>query len=97
LEYFRKTGPGWQSRINEALRKAAGLQRARRPTKRKGAANERRISALAMRQSHSGIDSRQAIKAAFFPLLRPKYSLFRAKNTPVPRKTGRLAATIWNS
>ena len=25
LEYFRKTGPGWQSRINEALRKAAGL------------------------------------------------------------------------
>jgi uncharacterized protein (DUF4415 family) len=25
LEYFRKTGPGWQSRINEALRKVAGL------------------------------------------------------------------------
>jgi uncharacterized protein (DUF4415 family) len=25
LEYFRKTGPRWQSRINEALRKAAGL------------------------------------------------------------------------
>jgi uncharacterized protein (DUF4415 family) len=25
LEYFRKTGPGWQSRINEALRKATGL------------------------------------------------------------------------
>ena len=25
LEYFRKSGPGWQSRINEALRKAAGL------------------------------------------------------------------------
>jgi uncharacterized protein (DUF4415 family) len=25
LEYFRKTGPGWRSRINEALRKAAGL------------------------------------------------------------------------
>lgn len=25
VEYFRKTGPGWQSRINEALRKAAGL------------------------------------------------------------------------
>jgi uncharacterized protein (DUF4415 family) len=25
LEYFRKTGPGWQSRINEALRKLAGL------------------------------------------------------------------------
>jgi uncharacterized protein (DUF4415 family) len=25
LEYFRKTGPGWQSRINEALRKAAKL------------------------------------------------------------------------
>ncbi|HSV01501.1 MAG TPA: BrnA antitoxin family protein [Roseiarcus sp.] len=25
LEYFRKTGSRWQSRINEALRKAAGL------------------------------------------------------------------------
>ena len=25
LEYFRKNGPGWQSRINEALRKVAGL------------------------------------------------------------------------
>jgi uncharacterized protein (DUF4415 family) len=25
LEYFRKTGPGWQTRINEALRKVAGL------------------------------------------------------------------------
>ena len=25
LKYFRKTGPGWQSRINEALRNAAGL------------------------------------------------------------------------
>ena len=25
LDYFRQTGPGWQSRINEALRKAAGL------------------------------------------------------------------------
>jgi uncharacterized protein (DUF4415 family) len=25
LDYFRKTGPDWQSRINEALRKAAGL------------------------------------------------------------------------
>jgi uncharacterized protein (DUF4415 family) len=25
LEYFRKSGPGWQSRINEALRKVAGL------------------------------------------------------------------------
>jgi len=23
LEHFRKTGPGWQSRINEALRKVA--------------------------------------------------------------------------
>jgi len=23
LDYFRKTGPGWQSRINEALRKVA--------------------------------------------------------------------------
>jgi uncharacterized protein (DUF4415 family) len=25
LERFRAEGPGWQSRINEALRKAAGL------------------------------------------------------------------------
>lgn len=25
LAHFRDTGPGWQSRINEALRKAAGL------------------------------------------------------------------------
>jgi uncharacterized protein (DUF4415 family) len=25
LEFFRKSGPGWQTRINEALRKAAGL------------------------------------------------------------------------
>ena len=25
LEHFRKTGPGWPARINEALRKAAGL------------------------------------------------------------------------
>ena len=25
LERFRADGPGWQSRINEALRKAAGL------------------------------------------------------------------------
>ena len=25
LAHFRATGPGWQSRINEALRKAAGL------------------------------------------------------------------------
>jgi uncharacterized protein (DUF4415 family) len=24
LDHFRATGPGWQSRINEALRKAAG-------------------------------------------------------------------------
>ena len=24
LEYFRKDGPGWQDRINAALRKAAG-------------------------------------------------------------------------
>jgi len=24
LEYFQKGGPGWQDRINEALRKAAG-------------------------------------------------------------------------
>ncbi|HVX80091.1 MAG TPA: BrnA antitoxin family protein, partial [Devosiaceae bacterium] len=25
LAYFRAEGPGWQSRINAALRKAAGL------------------------------------------------------------------------
>lgn len=25
LAFYRATGPGWQSRINEALRKAAGL------------------------------------------------------------------------
>lgn len=25
VEHFRKTGPGWQSRINMALRKVAGL------------------------------------------------------------------------
>jgi uncharacterized protein (DUF4415 family) len=25
LDHYRATGPGWQSRINEALRKAAGL------------------------------------------------------------------------
>jgi len=25
LEYFRATGPGWQSRVNEALRKVSGL------------------------------------------------------------------------
>lgn len=25
LAHFRATGPGWQSRMNEALRKAAGL------------------------------------------------------------------------
>ncbi len=25
LEYFQEDGPGWQERINEALRKAAGL------------------------------------------------------------------------
>jgi len=24
LEYFREAGPGWQDRINEALRQAAG-------------------------------------------------------------------------
>jgi uncharacterized protein (DUF4415 family) len=24
LEYFRATGPGWQDRINDALRRAAG-------------------------------------------------------------------------
>ena len=26
LDYFRAGGPGWQSRINAALRKVAGLQ-----------------------------------------------------------------------
>lgn len=25
LEFFQEDGPGWQERINEALRKAAGL------------------------------------------------------------------------
>jgi uncharacterized protein (DUF4415 family) len=25
VEHFRATGPGWQTRINEVLRKAAGL------------------------------------------------------------------------
>lgn len=25
LEYFREGGPGWQERINDALRKAAGM------------------------------------------------------------------------
>jgi uncharacterized protein (DUF4415 family) len=25
LEHFQESGPGWQDRINEALRKAAGL------------------------------------------------------------------------
>lgn len=25
LDYFQEGGPGWQDRINEALRKAAGL------------------------------------------------------------------------
>lgn len=25
LEWFKASGPGWQSRINDALRKAAGL------------------------------------------------------------------------
>lgn len=25
LRFFRDTGPGWQTRINEALRRAAGL------------------------------------------------------------------------
>jgi uncharacterized protein (DUF4415 family) len=28
VEHFRATGPGWQGRINEALRKAAWLKRA---------------------------------------------------------------------
>src|SRR6266511_4418313 len=27
VEYFRATGPGWQTRINEALRRAAKLKR----------------------------------------------------------------------
>jgi len=27
LDYYRATGPGWQSRINQALREAAGLQK----------------------------------------------------------------------
>ena len=27
LAHFRRTGPGWQSRINAALRKAAGLRK----------------------------------------------------------------------
>jgi uncharacterized protein (DUF4415 family) len=25
LEHFKSTGPGWQTRINQALRKAAGM------------------------------------------------------------------------
>ncbi|MEO5373777.1 MAG: BrnA antitoxin family protein [Alphaproteobacteria bacterium] len=25
LEYFRSTGPGWQSRMNDVLRRASGL------------------------------------------------------------------------
>ncbi len=25
LEFYRKSGPGWQTRMNDALRKAAGL------------------------------------------------------------------------
>jgi uncharacterized protein (DUF4415 family) len=25
IDYFRSTGPGWQTRINDALKKAAGL------------------------------------------------------------------------
>ncbi len=28
LDYFQEDGPGWQERINEALRKAAGLSQA---------------------------------------------------------------------
>lgn len=27
VEYFRQAGPGWQSRINESLRKSAGLEK----------------------------------------------------------------------
>jgi uncharacterized protein (DUF4415 family) len=37
LAHFRRTGPGWQSRINAALRKAAKL-----PAEKKGAAKGRR-------------------------------------------------------
>lgn len=29
INYYRATGPGWQSRINQALRKAAGLSKRR--------------------------------------------------------------------
>ncbi|MEI9851000.1 MAG: BrnA antitoxin family protein [Sphingomonas sp.] len=25
IDWFKKTGPGWQTRINEALRKVAGI------------------------------------------------------------------------
>jgi uncharacterized protein (DUF4415 family) len=28
LAHFRATGPGWQTRLNDALRKAAGLRKA---------------------------------------------------------------------
>lgn len=28
LAHFRATGPGWQTRVNEALRKVAGLRKA---------------------------------------------------------------------
>ena len=27
VEYFRKTGPGWQTRINDTLRRATKLRR----------------------------------------------------------------------
>lgn len=27
VEFFRQAGPGWQSRINESLRKSAGLEK----------------------------------------------------------------------
>lgn len=27
VEHFRQAGPGWQSRINESLRKSAGLEK----------------------------------------------------------------------
>lgn len=29
VEFFRQAGPGWQSRINESLRKSAGLEKAK--------------------------------------------------------------------
>jgi uncharacterized protein (DUF4415 family) len=34
LSYFRKTGPGWQTRIDETLRRAAKLPAKKRATRR---------------------------------------------------------------